>query len=124
MRVLVVDDSKFNRSRVVAAIAGDQYEIQEAVDGQDALDRLATFPADVICTDLLMPRLDGFGLMQELRNRRLTTPVIVLSADIQASSRDTCRDLGAVAFLNKPVAAEALRAAIEQAVSVGTAVTP
>lgn len=115
LHVLVVDDSRFNRSRVVAALTADHIQIVEAFDGQDALEKLATFPADVICTDLLMPRLDGFGLLRALRDQDRSTPVVVLSADIQASSRETCRELGAVAFLNKPFQPEALLAEIEQA---------
>jgi len=122
LHVLVVDDSKFNRSRVVSALTAEHIVIAESVDGQDALEKLATFPADVLCMDLLMPRLDGFGLLRALRDQGRNVPVVVLSADIQTSSRELCRELGAVAFLNKPFQPQALRAEIEKAACAVTEV--
>jgi CheY-like chemotaxis protein len=101
-RILVVDDSKFSRSRVVSAVADLSRDVVQAVDGQDALDQLAQGSVDLILTDLLMPRLDGFGLLRTLRNQGDQTPVIVISADIQASSRELCQSLDVKYFLNKP----------------------
>lgn len=115
LRVLVVDDSKFNRGRVVTALKTGGIEISEACDGQDALERLESISPDVICTDLLMPKLDGFGFLRALKERGNKIPVIVLSADIQASSRQTCLELGVVAFLNKPFQPVELLAEVEKA---------
>lgn len=112
--ILVVDDSKFSRGRALAALANQGYTLQEAVDGQDALDKIAACPPDLIISDLLMPKLDGFGMLRGLRELNSTVPVIVVSADIQATSRALCEELGAAKFLNKPFQPEDLRAAVTQ----------
>ncbi len=115
--VLIVDDSKFSRGRVIAALEPFGYSLKEAVDGQQALDSLAMFAPDLIVTDLLMPNVDGFGLLRGLRERDLQLPVIVISADIQASSRQICTELGAAAFLNKPFQPQELIAAVQRSLS-------
>ena len=119
--VLIVDDSKFSRGRVIAALEPLGYTLKEAVDGQQALDSLAMFAPDLIITDLLMPNVDGFGLLRGVRERDLQMPVIVISADIQASSRQICTDLGAAAFLNKPFQPQELVATVQRSLSHLTA---
>ena len=116
-RLLIVDDSRFNRNRVKAALTEGSYDITEAENGAEALAYLETHPVDVVITDLLMPEVDGFGVLQRLREREQEVPVIVLSADIQSTSQQLCLELGAAAFLNKPFKPEELRAAVCQALS-------
>lgn len=100
--ILVVDDSAFSRGRVLAAIKSLGHRIIEAVDGQEGLKAVDEHDPDLIISDLLMPNLDGMGLLAGMRDRQRQTPVIIVSADIQASSRALCEELGAAAFLNKP----------------------
>ena len=100
--ILVVDDSAFSRGRVLAAIKSLGHRIIEAVDGQEGLKVVDEHDPDLIISDLLMPNLDGMGLLAGMRDRQRQTPVIIVSADIQASSRALCEELGAAAFLNKP----------------------
>jgi CheY-like chemotaxis protein len=102
--ILVVDDSKFSRGRILAALQSLGHVVVEAADGQEALDLVETLAPDLIITDLLMPNVDGFGLLRGLRDRRIHVPIIVVSADIQSSSRQMCEELGVLAFLNKPFA--------------------
>lgn len=106
--VLVVDDSRFSRGRVLAALEPCGYILVEAVDGQAALDAAAVSSPDVIVTDLLMPNLDGFGLLRELRHRGSQAAVIVVSAEIDDGSRELCLELGAAAFVGKPFQARQL----------------
>jgi CheY-like chemotaxis protein len=120
--VLVVDDSKFSRGRVVAALEPLGYEIVQAANGQEGLQSYDQRAPDLIVTDLLMPTLDGFGLLRGLRERCSPTPVIVLSADIQSTSRKLCEELGVKAFLNKPFRAEELAAKVQQALQSAAAV--
>lgn len=115
--LLLVDDSRFNRNRVKAALSDGGYDIAEAENGTEALTYLETHPVDVVITDLLMPEVDGFGVLQGLHERGQKVPVIVLSADIQSTSQQLCLELGAAAFLNKPFKPEELRAAVCQALS-------
>ncbi len=112
--ILVVDDSKFSRGRSLAALANQGYTLQEAVDGRDALKQIAAAAPDLIISDLLIPNLDGFGMLRSLREQGSTIPVIIVSADIQATSRSLCEELGAARFLNKPFQPEDLRMAVSQ----------
>jgi twitching motility two-component system response regulator PilH len=68
-------------------------------------------------TDLLMPVMDGFALLESLQSVGHTVPVIVVSADIQQSSRDRCKELGCQTFLNKPFKSPALIEAVECALA-------
>jgi DNA-binding NtrC family response regulator len=89
---------------------------ETAADGQDALLKLAGFPADVILTDLNMPNLDGFGFMQRLRDSGDMPPTIVLTAfgNIETAVR-TVHELGAYWFLEKPIQPGSLEVLIRRA---------
>lgn len=113
--VLIVDDSKFNRGRVIASLARDGYDTIEAENGLVALEHIVAKSPDVIVSDLLMPELDGLGLLRELRSRQNATPVVVITADIQSSSRELCLQLGVTEFLNKPWQPEQVCAAVARA---------
>ena len=119
--VLVVDDSKFSRGRVLSALQPLGYTLIEAEDGQQGLAAYDAHSPDVIITDLLMPTLDGFGLLRGLKARGVTIPVIVQSADIQASSRTLCEELGVFSFMNKPFQAAEMVAKVQQALHVAVA---
>jgi two-component system, chemotaxis family, chemotaxis protein CheY len=108
-QILVVDDSKFSRGRVVSALTAGGHQCIEAENGQLALEAIAANRPDLVVSDLLMPVLDGFGLLKALHEQGSSVPVIVSSADIQASSREQCESYGAKGFLNKPFQPDALR---------------
>lgn len=110
--ILVVDDSGFSRGRVVAALTSLDCQVVQAVDGQAGLEAFDAHSPDLVITDLLMPELDGFGLLRGLKDRGSLTPVIVISADIQESSRRLCTELGAKSFLNKPFQSQDLLAVV------------
>ncbi|MDZ4688111.1 MAG: response regulator [Planctomycetaceae bacterium] len=110
--VLVVDDTRFSRGRIVAALKSLPVQIVEAADGLEALEQYAVCQPDVVISDLLMPRMTGLELVTELHARGSATPVIIVSADIQATSQAACRGQGVWAFVNKPFSAEELRATV------------
>ena len=89
---------------------------ETAGDGNEALLKLADFSADVIVTDLNMPGMDGFGLLQHLRDAGDMPPTVVLTAygSLEAAVK-TVHELGAYWFLEKPVQAAALEALIRRA---------
>lgn len=124
--ILVVDDSKFSRSRVIAALTPLGYTIVEAEDGQQGLAAYVQAAPDVLITDLLMPKLDGIGLLRGLKDNGYEVPAIVVSADIQASTRAMCEELGAFGFLNKPFQAAELVSqvlkALEPKLSIGSSI--
>lgn len=106
--ILIVDDSKFSRGRVVAALAPLGHRLLEAESGSRAIEQMRQQLPDLLITDLLMPDVDGFGVLAALRNEGLPVRSIVISADIQASSRVKASELGALALINKPFSPDEL----------------
>lgn len=104
IKVLIVDDEASQRSGLAAMVSAWGMTARTASDGQDALVKLSEFAADVIVTDLNMPGLDGFGLLQKLRDSGDMPPAIVLTAygNIETAVK-TVHDLGAYWFLEKPI---------------------
>ncbi|MBY0503762.1 MAG: sigma-54 dependent transcriptional regulator [Bryobacteraceae bacterium] len=117
-RVLVVDDDEVLRKALSGIAAEGGWQTAEAVDGRDALDRLATFDADVIVTDLVMPRMDGIEFLRTLRESGDERPAIVLTGyGSLDKALSTIHELRAYWFLEKPVKNSALKALLERAVA-------
>ena len=101
-KILVVDDSRFQRNVLQRLLTDNGHEAILAENGADAFEKLEEHPDMVLC-DLVMPVLDGFGFLEKLSGSDLRVPTIIVSADIQDSARERCMGLGAAMFLNKPV---------------------
>lgn len=103
-RIMVVDDSATTRRFVAFALRACGLQVLTAADGQDALEKLAAIPVDLVITDLNMPKLDGFGLVRALREDGdyAALPVIILSSLSKQEDIDRGLDLGATAYLTKP----------------------
>ncbi len=106
--VLVVDDSRFSRKRVVQAVTSAGHAVIEAEDGQQGLEAIDAFSFDCVVTDNLMPVMEGMEMLRILREKGNQIPIIVCSADVQESTRTTCEELGIVGFLGKPFKQEDL----------------
>ena len=102
LKILVVDDSLFQRKSICQILTDAGYEVVEATDGQDGLEKALSIRPDCILTDLLMPRKDGIEFISELKAKGPTPPLFVLTADIQESKRRLCMELGVDGFLSKP----------------------
>lgn len=102
--VLVVDDSITMRKMVMYALRTTGLTVITARDGMEALEMLAGKHPDLIITDLNMPRLDGFGLVQAIRKDReyREVPIIILSSRTGNEDVDRGLESGANAFLPKP----------------------
>jgi DNA-binding NtrC family response regulator len=115
-RVLVVDDDPQDRQGLADIIADLGYFCETAPDGEAALDKLTAAPFDVIISDLMMPRMDGFELLRTLFDRGDTTPAIILTG---AGSIDQAisivHDLRAFWFLEKPASPTVLATLLERA---------
>jgi len=107
-RILIVDDSLFQRRIIGAPLKANGFEVLEAVDGKEGLEKIIIEKPDLVLLDILMPEKDGIDVLKELKKTKKLIPVIMLTSDVQDSTRDTCLGLGAQAFLNKPVKAEEL----------------
>ena len=116
IKVLIVDDEASQRSGLAAMVSAWGMTPQTAGDGEEALTVLAEFPADVIITDLNMPGLDGFGLLQRLQEAGDMPPVIVLTAygNLETAVK-TVHELGAYWFLEKPIQPGALEVLLRRA---------
>ncbi len=117
MKILVVDDSKFSRKRVTSVVSELDCELIQASDGEEGFAVFEQEQPDLVISDLLMPNVDGISLLKMIRGTGSQVPVIIVSADIQESSRTICQDLGIVTFLNKPFKPEQLREAINNALT-------
>jgi len=118
MKILLVDDSRLIRMKLKKMLS-DEYKIVEAKDGHKAIIKVVAEQPDCIVTDLLMPEMNGFEFLEKLRQKELTYPVVVLTADIQNQTRERCLSLGAVEVLNKPPKKDQLETAITLAVEGG-----
>lgn len=103
-KVMIVDDSATIRRFVMYALRARGLHVITAEDGQDALEKMAHDPVDLVITDLNMPKLDGFALVRRLREdgEFSTLPVIILSSLSDDADIDRGLDLGANAYLTKP----------------------
>lgn len=107
LKILVVDDNKFPRKMLIKALPeGLDYEVTEASRGQEALDAIAAAQPDLMFLDLTMPDMDGFTVLSRLQDDGIVLNVIVVSADIQERAVQRVMNLGARAFLKKPVSTE------------------
>jgi len=116
-RILIVDDDERQRSALAAVLSEHAFETQVASDGQEALERLTTFDADVIVADLVMPRMDGFELLRSLKDRGDVTPAIALTGfGSMEKALSAVHDLKAFWYLEKPVEPGAFKALLERAI--------
>lgn len=117
--ILIVDDSLLTRRHLARTLSEVGYQTTQASDGDEALSILEDTPFDCVLLDMLMPHMSGHEVLARLRERGTHPPVIVLTADIQDTTREACLVEGALRILNKPPDKEELlstvRAAVDQA---------
>lgn len=114
--VLVVDDSISVRKLAARFLESDGFEVDTAVDGLDALEKLASGRFRLVVTDLEMPRMHGYDLIAEMRRhpQHATLPVIVCSSRSSEKHRRRAREVGAQGYLTKPFTKEQLVAEIQR----------
>ncbi len=117
--VLLIEDSAFQR-KVVSSIVKDLgYDVITADNGYEGVERILTDKPAVILSDLLMPEYDGIWVLEQLKAKSIKTPVIIVTSDVQTTTKDRCMALGAFGFMNKPVQKDLLKSAIEKALAGG-----
>ena len=109
-RVLVVDDEPAVRRALERALTLDNYSVQLAADGQEALDMLVESPADAVVLDIMMPRIDGLEVARRMRRAGDRTPILMLTARDAVDDRVNGLDVGADDYLVKPFALRELQA--------------
>jgi two-component system chemotaxis response regulator CheY len=102
--VLTIDDSRTMREMLNLALVQAGYRVIQAVDGIEGLEVLTAQGADVVITDINMPRLDGFGVIEGVRADPLhrATPILVLTTESDATKKERARAAGATGWIVKP----------------------
>jgi two-component system chemotaxis response regulator CheY len=103
-KILVVDDSSSMRQMVSFTLAASGYDIIQAVEGQDALNKAKVDQADLVLTDQNMPVMDGLTLIKNLRslNNYQKTPILMLTTESSDEMKSKGREAGATGWLVKP----------------------
>ncbi len=117
-KILIIEDSVLSRTYMKNYLEEKDIDIVEAVNGIDGLEKIEQFKPDLIFLDLMMPELDGFGVLEKLREIGSEIPVITLTSDIQETTRKRCFNLGVKYFLNKPVNKEKFLMIVESILRV------
>jgi len=117
--ILTADDSESMRQMIVFTLRDAGYDVVEAVDGKDALDKLTASTPHMLITDLNMPRMDGIELIRQVRAlpQCKYIPIVMLTTESQDSKKQEGRAAGASGWITKPFR-------IEQLVSVAKKLLP
>lgn len=101
--VLAVDDSETMRQMVKMTLQAGNYQVVLASDGEEGLNKfLSTADVDLIITDINMPKMDGIGLIKEIRARNATVPILALTTESEDVMRKKGAEAGANGWLVKP----------------------
>jgi len=102
--ILTVDDSATIRELLLASLTGMGFRVVQAADGMAALEKLKHEKADIIITDVNMPRLDGLAFIEALRkdDANRATPVLVMTTETDQALKDRARMAGATGWIVKP----------------------
>ena len=116
MNILTVDDSRTMREMLKAALLKGGFTVTSAVDGEHGLEVLGESGADVIITDINMPKLDGFGFIERVRENAAhrATPILVLTTESDPEKKDRARRAGATGWIVKPFHPDKLLDAIRR----------
>ncbi|MGO9488049.1 MAG: response regulator transcription factor [Solirubrobacteraceae bacterium] len=112
VRILVVDDEPAVQSALARALTMERYEVAQAADGLEALERLGAGPYEAVILDIAMPRVDGLEVCRRLRLGGDRTPVLMLTARGEVDDRVAGLDAGADDYLVKPFALRELLARV------------
>src|SRR5213592_2796343 len=113
MRVLVVEDDKKIASFVVNGLKQSGYAVDHSSEGEDGLFRAQTIAYDAAVVDLMLPKLDGLSLIQQLRAQGIRIPVLILSAKASVDDRVRGLQAGGDDYLTKPFAFSELLARVQ-----------
>jgi twitching motility two-component system response regulator PilH len=115
--ILVIDDSSFLRRIVKSELQSKGHVVREAPNGKAGLEGARSERPDCMLLDLAMPELGGLEVLDALREEDPSMPVVVVTADIQETTRQECLRRGATAVINKPVKPGPLCEAVDRALA-------
>ncbi|HKE56223.1 MAG TPA: response regulator [Pyrinomonadaceae bacterium] len=103
-KIMVVDDSAMSRRSLRRVLESQGYAVIEAEDGMSAIERYHLERPDLVMLDMLMKGMYGLEVLEKLRQIDASARVVIVTADIQNSTREMATEAGALAFVNKPFA--------------------
>jgi heavy metal response regulator len=112
MHILVVEDEKKVASFIKRGLEAANYSVDVEHDGKAGLNRILEGGFDLVILDVMLPTLDGFSIMKQIRQERLTVPILLLTARVTVADRVSGLDQGADDYLTKPFAFEELLARV------------
>ena len=112
MRVLVVEDEKKTASFIRKALQTEGHAVDVLHDGTQALAAVSTTPFDVVVLDVMLPGRDGLSVVRQMRDKKISTPVLLLTARGEVGERVEGLNAGADDYLSKPFALEELIARV------------
>jgi DNA-binding response OmpR family regulator len=124
VRILYVEDDPTAEAYIARGLTEQGYQVEVARDGRSGIERALEIDFDLLVLDVMLPGIDGFEVLRELRARGVATPVIYLSARGEVADRVTGLDLGADDYLKKPFAFSELLARIRAVTRRRAAVPP
>lgn len=103
-KVLAIDDSRTIRNLLRVSLEGAGFEFHSAEDGQEGVEVFPDVDPDVVITDINMPRMDGFGVIDSLRSgpNKTNVPILVLTTESSDELKSRARDSGATGWIVKP----------------------
>jgi len=110
MKILYVEDEKYMARAVAQVLRKNNYSVDLAYDGESGLDLVSSGLYDIVILDIMLPKLDGIGVLHEMRKRSILTPVILLTAKGETEDKVKGLDSGADDYLAKPFQTEELMA--------------
>ncbi|MGD9807869.1 MAG: response regulator transcription factor [Deferribacterales bacterium] len=112
MKILIVDDEVQLSTELKNVLESGKYDVDVANAGNEALDKIFGNSYNLIILDVMLPEVDGFEILEEIRSANLTTPVLMLTAKSDVSDRINGLDKGADDYLVKPFAVPELLARV------------
>ena len=102
-KILVVEDDKNLRKLIVTCLEKANYTVFDTKNGEEALDLMDREYVDLIVTDIMMPEMDGYELIKELREANYNTPILIITAKEDIEDKRTGFSLGADDYMVKPI---------------------
>lgn len=124
MRILVIDDEPEILEKLSQLLEKEHYTIDAAADGEQALDRIWGDEYDLIILDIMLPSIDGFSILKEIRQEKIMTPVLMLTAKSGIDDRVHGLDIGADDYLTKPFSIAELLARVRALIRRSNASNP
>ncbi|WOO42606.1 response regulator transcription factor [Rubellicoccus peritrichatus] len=112
MRILVVEDNPILRKQLIRSLKEKSYAVDSAEDGEESIYKAMNWPYDLIILDIMLPKIDGWEVLNKIRENQLSTPVLMLTARDKVADRVQGLNSGADDYLTKPFDMDELHARI------------